>query len=459
MVAGSSPKPLRTLGPVYTLPPNTPPSNNAILAALANVMTAHPMLRVGIINEVTTEAQFVHIPEINLNELVEFRTVPRGEDYNKTIDDVQAWCHDQMYKNIESRPPWRIIVLRPASNPTFEDVIFSFHHSIMDGVGSRKFHEYFLTELNSLAPEKYTSEFHPILSFPEPPSLPEAQEAVLGYTRSLSFWAATIRDEAGPSFLKPAKPVIWAAGPVNLAHPHRTRVHSVDIPAPIVASLLTATRSHSTSITALFHALVLASLVSRIPEAPAFASSTPIEMRPYLSSTADPALRDSIRLLISSMLHQFSPSDISAFRAPDADLDALIWHHARSVKIQISKRTAILPADDKCSMLSYVTDWQSYWNKREGKLSDKSWEVSNIGRLRIPSAGDGERSISRALFTNGPMVSGGPMSISAASVPDGVLTLGISWNKDIVQEELMSGLANDLEAFMKRFHETGKFVA
>jgi hypothetical protein len=50
------------------------------------------------------------------------------------------------------------------------------------------------------------------------------------------------------------------------------------------------------------------------------------------------------------------------------------------------------------------------------------------------------------------------MSISVASVPGGALTLGISWNEDVVEEVIMAGLAEDLEGFAARLHETGKFA-
>ncbi|KAJ4314274.1 Alcohol acetyltransferase [Fusarium piperis] len=478
MTVNSLPNAIRPLGPIeiysssrhplglyrcvvvtgrYTLPQDSSPSNTSILAALSNIITTHPMLRVGIVDEDTNNAHFTHIREVNLDEHVQFRDIPDEENYEDTFEDTQAWCHDQLWSNVESRPPWRIIVLRPGSNPSFEDVIFSFHHSLMDGTSSKQFHEHLLAELNTLSPES-SSEFQTVLSFPEPPSLPEPQDAILAYTNSMSFWAATLWNEHGPSFLKSAKPAIWAGKSIDFAHPHKARVHAVDIQAPVVASLLSGARSHGTSITGLLHALIFASLATRIPDAPAFASSTPINMRPYMSSTADPALKDTYRVLITTMAHQFASSDVSALRNPKADLDALIWHHARELKTQIKERTATLPADDDSSLFSYISDWASHWRKKDGKERDDSWELSNIGCLSIPAPEEGKRSISRVLFTNGIMVAGGPMSISVASVPGGALTLGISWNEDVVEEAIMAGLAEDLEGFATRLHETGKFT-
>lgn len=416
------------------------------------------MLRVGIADEDTNHAHFTHIREVDLDELVEFRHVPDGEDYERTLQDVHAWCHDQLWPQVESRPPWRIIVLRPGSKPSFEDVIFSFHHSLMDGTSSRKFHEHLLAELNALSPDS-PSELQPVLSFPEPPSLPESQDAVLAYTKSMSFWAAALWNELGPSFLKSARSAIWTGKPIDFAHPHKARVHAIDLQAPVVASILSGARSHGTSITGLLHALVFASLATRIPDAPAFASCTPINMRPYMSSAADPTLRDTYRVLITTMTHQFASSDVSALRSPRADLDALIWHHARDLKTQLKDKTATLPADDSCSLLPYISDWVSHWRGKDGKERDDSWELSNIGCLSIPAPEEeGKRSISRVFFTNGIMVAGGPMSISVVSVPGGVLTLGLSWNEDVVEDVTMAGLAEDLEGFATRLHETGKFA-
>ncbi|KAF4979609.1 hypothetical protein FZEAL_4238 [Fusarium zealandicum] len=440
----------------YTLPRGSPPSDAAIFSALGNVVAAHPMLRVGIHGEETNTAHFTPISEVDLRKQAEFRTAPDGKDFDKALDDVQAWCHDQLFEKVETRPPWRIIVLRPDTDATFEDIVFSFHHSLMDGTSSRQFHEHLLAELNALAPETSSSEPQTILTFPDVPSLPEPQDAILAYTKSVSFWASNLWDEFGPSFLKSAKAPIWSGKPVDFAHPHRARVRGVDIQASAVASLLTATRSHETSITGLLQALVLASLVNRIPDARAFASSTPINMRPWMSSTADPATKDTFRVLITEMAHQHSSADVSALRSPSADLDALIWHHARTVKSQITERTATLPADDGCSMLPYISDWASHWRKKDGQAREGSWELSNVGRLQLAP---GRRSISRVLFTNGIMVAGDPLSISVASVPGGVLTLGISWNEDVVEDEVMRGLAEDLEAFVMQLHETGKFAA
>ncbi|KAM0555816.1 hypothetical protein ACHAPJ_006213 [Fusarium lateritium] len=410
------------------------------------------MLRVGIQDEGTNSPAFTHIPEMILDEFVEFETCSDGS-YEKAVDDAHARSHDQIFQNVESRPPWRIFVLRPGETPEFEDVVFSFHHALMDGVGGKQFHEKFLVELNSLPSNpSYSS----MLSFPQPPSLPEPQEAVIDYTTTLYFRAANFWNGIRPEFLKPVRQ-IWTAAPVDFARPHKACVRSVDIPAPVVASLLAGTRSHGSSITGLLHALILASLSRRVPDAPAFASSTPISMRPYLSSAADPTLKDSFRVCVSGMVHEFSLSEVAAFRSPGANIDALIWDHARKIKGEIKQRVTTLPADDDLSLFHSI-DWPSFLQKKDGQPRSKSWEVSNVGSLTVPTAQDGERSISRVLFTNGPSATSEPMNVSVASASGGALTLGISWNEGVVEDDVVEGLAGDLVVFTSHFHEMGKFI-
>ncbi|KAH7131527.1 alcohol acetyltransferase [Dactylonectria estremocensis] len=444
----------------YTNPPETTAD---LFAALGRLVAAHPMLRVGIVGEDTDAAHFSHVAEVDLQKHVGVRTLPAGDGYETGLEAVQAWCHDQLWPDIETRPPWRVIIVRPEMDEgrePFEDIVFAFHHSLMDGTSAKYFHEQLAEALNE--PSAETEPPH-ILQFPDPPVLPEAQEDVIPYTNGKLFMGRVLWGEFAPSFLQPAKPPIWAGSPIDLDRPHRARVRAVDIPPAVVSSMLAQSRSHSASIASLLHALCLVSMARRIPaqDAPAFTASTPVNARPYMAATANPALKDSFRVMISSLTHEYSAAAVDALRRPDADLDALIWHHAQVVKDEIRTRAATLPADDPTSLLKFISDWSSYWHKKNGQPRDGSWEISSLGAMRANTNTNrpNQRRISRVLFTNGIMVAGAPLSVSVASSPDGELTAGISWNAGVVPDELMEGLADDLLAYTTRLHETGKFTA
>ncbi|KAM0218005.1 hypothetical protein ACHAQD_007205 [Fusarium lateritium] len=433
----------------YTLPPDTPPSNDAILAAMGNLITDNPILRVGIQGEGRTEAFFTHITKTKLQDFVEFRSCSE-ENYEKALEDVHCWCHDQFWQDIETRPPWRAIVLRPGETPGFEDIVFAFHHSLMDGMSGRLFHEKLLAHLNDLPPNPSSPD---VLQFPEVPTLPEPQEKVVDYTTTIGFRISKLWTRNRPSFLAPVPKPIWAGEPVDFDRPHKTRLRTVDIPAEVVSSVLTAARSHGTSITGILHTLILVSLSRRIPSAPGFASSTPMSMRPYMSPTADPSLKEALFGCVTGTSHEHPLTETAPFRNSKGDIDDHIWTYARKIKTELKQKASTLPVNDDIQALVSVTDWPALLQKKDGKPRIRSWELSNIGTL---APVDGKRSISRALFTNGVMVASDPMSVSVVSVKNSTLTLGITWCDGVVEDDVMDNLARDLDMFSKRLHEVGK---
>ncbi|EKJ74488.1 hypothetical protein FPSE_05238 [Fusarium pseudograminearum CS3096] len=436
--------------------PSREQSKEAILAALGSLITENPMLRVGIKDEGSTVAYFTHITEMKLDDFVEFRTSATTSDldFRKEVGDLHCWCHDQIFQDVETRPPWRVFVLRSEQqSPAFEAVVFAYHHSLMDGMSGRLFHEKLHAKLNSLPPNPTAPG---VLSFPECPELPGPQDDVIDYTTTFAQRFSSLLNWMRPSFLTPTHE-IWSAEPIEFSRPHKTRLATVDIPPAAVLSVLEATRSYRTSFTGLLHALALSSLSRRVPDAPGFTSSTPISMRPYISPTADPALKEALFGCVTGTAHEHPFAEIEAFRnATDETLDDLVWSYARKIKEELREKISTLPATDSLKALSSITDWTDFLVERDGNKRRRTWEVSNVGIL--PQAAENEpdkRTISHAMFTNGPMISSDPISISVVSVKHGMLTLGITWNDGIVDDKIMEGLRGDLEACLKQLHEEG----
>lgn len=434
------------------------------------------MLRVGILGQDRSRppARFSHLTRIDLRAHVSFDTLPAGQEYEEQLCWRQGWLHDQPWPDVEVRAPWRLVVLRPGAGPAtdsgfgadfgagprppFYDIVFAFHHALMDGSSSKVFHEHLLAALNdpSLAPSLSSSPSTPyLLSFPAPPTLPEAQEDVVASTTSLPFLLGALWSEHAPRLLRPAAP--WHGKAIDYSIPHRTRTLAVDVAPDIVVTLLAACRDHGASLTCLVHALILASFALRLgPDASAFAASTPISLRPYLDPEAsDPCLRPLLRSLVTAHSHSFPASIVAALRQPDAPLDALVWSAARRIKRELAGRLATLPADDPSGLLAYVGDWFAFWRAKDGKPRVESWEVSNIGVL---SGGGPTWSIERVFFTNGAMVAGPPLGVGVATAgPAGTLTAALSWQDTVLPDGVVEQLATDLTTFTRRFHETGNF--
>ena len=125
------------------------------------------------------------------------------------------------------------------------------------------------------------------------------------------------------------------------------------------------------------------------------------------------------------------------------------------MKDELKKKISTIPVDDDMLVLATITDWKALLRKKDGQPRPRSWEVSNVGTLPAPAEEPGKRSIHRMLFTNGVMVASDPMSVSVASVKNGPLTMGITWNAGFVEDGIIEGLKEDLATYLRRLHETG----
>ncbi|KAL6910131.1 alcohol acetyltransferase [Trichoderma evansii] len=441
----------------------------SFFAALASIVKEQPALRVGITGEDSNNAHWTHISKVDLRDHVSVELVPceTVQEYEDKVVQHQGWEHDQKWENLETRPPWRITILRPRSNNESvleqlggqEDVFFAFHHSLMDGTSGRQFHEMLLSAL-AAHQDQEDKDFTTELSFSELTSLPAPLEADVNFTLSFRFMVCTMWYHFAPWFLKPKPQPVWNAKPIDFALPYKTRIKTIDISPETLSIILDACRSHSVTLTALLHSLVLTSLAKRLsssPEkSPAFLSGTPISLRPYLTKKPDDKKSESttLRCLVSTCVHNFSPKTVSALRAPDADINALIWENASQAKKELAAKLALTPRDDITAMLKFIGNWDEFWGGKDGKPRIESWEISNIGVLKSAETTSGPKA-TRMLFSNGAMVAGPPMGVDVVSVAGSKLTISLSWQDTIVDDELMEQLRSDLRGYAEKFSETG----
>lgn len=440
--------------------------------ALGRVVSAQPMLRVGILKEETNEATFCHIKTVDLSNHVSFKTVDPVdtlEQYNEQIASQQGWHHDQLWHNTAEIPPWRIAIVEPSAAvvekfPLVQDIIFSYHHALLDGTSGKLFHQNLLKEINYQLHKEVrangTTSPTSIMQFPDAPRLPEAQDQIIQFTNSATYLIKTLWNELGPTKLRAKKIIPWHGKSIDFAIPYVTRTKPVDFQPDVVAKLLKSCREHNTTITGLFHALTVASFASRLPasEASSFSAATPISLRPFLGPNADPELKDALRVLVTSYQHAFPADLVTSLRGSStaASLDSNIWKIAQRVKTELIKRVDTMPKDDINGLMKYNSDWFGFFQKMDGKPRKDSWEISNIGVFKDTSATPGF-TVSRVYFTNGAMVTGAPVALGVGSVPGGMLTIAFSWQEGVVSEEFVNNLAADITSFVTRFDEKGVF--
>lgn len=410
------------------------------------------MLRVGILKEDSNEPTFSHISKVDLSNHIEYRDAKSEteEAHNTEAANLAAWQHDQLFADVATRPPWKVTVLKPKEgvfSKSHVDILFAYHHAIMDGTGGKEFHQHLVTALQAATPVKTPSTE---LSFPEAPALPEAEDDAVGFKNSYSFMAAALWKMAKPGFL--SSPPAWAGKPISLEMPHITRALPVDFSPEILGSLIKGAREHSTTLTGLLQALILTSFSSRVEEAKSLQCTTPINLRPYMLSSVNKELQTKMHCEVTSLTSDHSAAVVSKLRNPN---DELIWSSARRIKEELVKRIAQLPNDDICGLIPLIKDLQDYFRKKEGTPRETLWEVSNLGVFKQQKSDEGWQ-VTRFMFSSSPMVAGAGVGFNTASV-DG-LTITITWQEGVLEDELLKGVAADLLKWTKRWHEEGKFV-
>ncbi|KAG5917165.1 hypothetical protein E4U61_002986 [Claviceps capensis] len=494
-----------------------------LYAALERLILAQPMLHVGILHQHTNAACFCHIPHVDLAHHVSFSTLHCNseQEYDEAISALHAQHHDQRFVDVARRPAWRIEVVEAQGEAAqafsragirAQDVVFAYHHALLDGTSGRMFHEDLLRQLNRLVCEGEAEHDDDLpaaaalLSIPLPLAGLPALQALIPASLSPIFAVKSLWTELAPAMLCSRPPPPWYAAPIDLARPYITRTISVSVPRKLLDRLLAACRSHVTSLTGLIHVLTVVSLTARLPaqDAVLFCAATPISLRPYLPR--DLHLEDMLSVLVTTHLYDFAAPEITLLRSllgalsssssssssspsPKA-LTSLIWSLAHDMKAHLTTRTSTLPNNDLTSLLRFVPDWFAYLRKKDGQPRRESWELSNIGVLDLgsgsgsgtgtgsvsspqqhqqkqdndaapPSPRHQEKSatpntpaftISRAYFTNGAMPVGPPFGLGLASVSGGPLTIGLSWQEGVVPASLMRGLADDLEGLSPGQH-------
>ena len=368
--------------------------------------------------------------------------------------------HDQLWPNIESKPPWRVIaVIRTPSSRAdghlVLDAVFAVHHSLADGRSTGVFHSMLLEELNRSRgpPAQLVGNTLMITGTCE---LPHPQEKVVRFTTSWAFFLKTLWHELAPTWLLLQGLESPWTGNVVTREPCRTRLRLVTVSAASVPQLLATCRQHQTTLTPLLHVLVLVSLARRLAprEAQAFRSSTPIDLRPFASDVfQDGSQKIPFGVYVTAQSHFFDAPILASLRilGEEAIENGAVWKMAAELRSQIKQRLDSLPKDDITSLLGWVSDWKGFWLSKVGQSRNNTWEVSNIGLIPTTNITESDGwKIRRCIMSQGATVAGAAINISVAGVPHGDICIALSWQDGIVGADTMDGLTHDLQDWLNR---------
>ncbi|WQF84652.1 Putative alcohol acetyltransferase/N-acetyltransferase [Colletotrichum destructivum] len=441
----------------YAVPPGTDLEvlKTKLRGAVAQVVMEQPFLRVGIANEDKEAACYVHIPRINFAEHIQWLSPSRPEAADAVLCKHLSFQHDQLWLQLDQRPPWRIAVIpidTAQGSPSEIEVVFSFHHAIGDGTSG----SIFLSRLlNALLNPVVISELEADqLELSEPPILPGPQEQLINGRISWPYFLWELWAAFGPSWLKSKPDVIpWKGRAIDFSMPYQTNVQLLRLPAAIATRLLATARAHSLTLTPLLHALVAASLSRHLPasKAQALEPCSAMSLRRFVPATAGLDVDKQFSILVTSTGHPIPKASTAILRESSGqDLEQAIWGVAASVKNDLKSRLATLPHDDITAMLKYVSNFHEFFTKKDHGERGNSWEVSNLGAINGGATEGALWKLNRAVFSQSAMTVGPGFAVNVAGIAGGEVTITLTWNENIVDTALLESLAADLDSWTHR---------
>ncbi|KAF4454923.1 hypothetical protein F53441_2662 [Fusarium austroafricanum] len=351
----------------------------------------------------------------------------------------------------------------------FVDAMFVWNHANTDGMGAKIFQR---TLFNNLASPPSTSPLvagsRVMTTAISRETFPQPQEKLAKHKVTLGYACSEIWHSFGPSAMNSmVSKAHWA--PVR-PEPYITRNKSFDIDGVTLKKLLGLCRENGTTLTGLFHGIVLACLSVDLNEgrANAFNAATAIDQRRFMRKEIRPSKyaslqpEKSVQNCVASVYHTFERDIVSDIRAqarinnwtqqPIADLEPSIWKAANIIRGDIDHRINIGLTNSIVGMMKLITDWQDYHRSTEKKPRELSWIVTNIGVIdgKPEKSADSEDgwAVNKARFTLCADVAGPAMQISTVSVKGGDLTVELSWQDLDDLNDVGNRLTHDLEAWL-----------
>ncbi|KAJ3498821.1 hypothetical protein NLG97_g834 [Lecanicillium saksenae] len=436
------------------------------IRALTSMIHSHPMLRVSIQNESSNQAYFLSLAEMDLRKHVTVSSLDCSteEDLNEQVAKQQQLQHDRLWTDIHAKAPWRIEILRNDNEflGCSEDLMFVFHHSIMDGKSGMLFHRFFHAKLAE-SPESEELSTHE-LSFSSTACLPDSQEKIVPFAFTTRFMIELLWKRLASTALRlPSRRRLWGGKPVSFSLPFSTGILFLDFCASVTRVLRVACREKGTTLTGLIHALTFASLTRALePDLrAAFKSVTPACLRDYCREKLGRDMSNTLSLMLYSIDHQFTPATVASMR--DAinggrdELNSEIWHTAKRIRHDIVANSDALPNNTTAGTLKFISDFREYWAEKDGKPRLNSWECSNIGAYKMQCP-QWQGKIARIFFSNGASVTGAAIGVNVASVDGGNLTLALSWQQQIVSESVITNVRDNLEKLVHGYCRTQSWL-
>lgn len=438
---------------------------DALEAAVADTIRKHPLLQVGVIGEKTKRPSWIQLDEINLKNHIVWTTADPNDEYGAKLNEITIRELDAKLGNFATRPLWRLLVLELEGQNLLE-VMFIWNHMCTDGNGGKIFHESLLESLNT--PNLPPLENHAFKTTTTAENMLPPQNVIAKFKITPKFAATNAWQELKPPMLESKTAYVSWAGIRRT--PRKTQIRSFNIDNESTQKILSACRSHKTTLTSLIHAAAFISLAHQVPEEKlaSIICETPLNLRRFIKPNpkAHSGLQPEqlIANYVTMMDHVFKKSLVQKVRQQSRSvgdeerfsaLEEEMWSAAAFIRGEIKDKLDLGLKNDLVGLMGLVGDWDKYHKDELKKPRKHSWLVSNVGVINGHNDGDEASlwTIKRSKFSLSACVRGCIFNIGVISVKGKDLFIDLSWQDGIVDAAIADRLVADLEKWLRHVAE------
>ena len=431
------------------------PLKDYVYTALGEVIAQHPILSAISVDEHTQDPHFVRLPEIHLDECVLFQqrrhAVP-GTVTNKDAesDGLLSRQHRSPYQS--PRPFWWLCILTSTTQPYDFMAAFFYHHALGDGNSGLAFHRAFYHALQRAVSKSDEASIAVVVPSPCNPLLPSLESL---HPLPVTIWhllKTLFREKVWSS----RDLGLWTGGkcttPIG-----QSRVRHLALSSSATTAFKNLCRQNKTTITAALQTLVAGVLFSQLPDKyDSLKCSGALSMRRFLNESAG-VTDDSMGVLIQDLSETYSRN---AFQAQSTH-SMLPWSEAQRSRRTIEHALSLKGTNTVIGLLRYVKNFQEeLLLSKIGKERNSSFEVSNLGVFKptakpdVATEGTDAVKIGRMIFTQSAGVTSAAIQICVLTGVDGCLVLGVSWQADVVEDELVEKVVDGVRVEIERLVNT-----
>lgn len=234
----------------------------------------------------------------------------------------------------------------------------------------------------------------------------------------------------------PAKdPGLWTGSEVRV--PLETQMQHIVIPKSLARALKESCRRYNTTITAALQNIVTRSFFTHLPTTfLQIQCSGALSTRRLLPRSI--ITDDSIGVWVQDYHEGYSRDDLTT--------DSFPWDKATRSRQKIQDFLNLQGKNASPNLLKYVNDiHRELFLSKIGQQRKSSFEMSNVGAFASGLNDTGKPQVGRMLFSQSASVTGSAVEVSVVSGGDGCLVLAFSWQKGVVEVDLVEAVIESTE--------------